>query len=190
MSIGKSSPCLLLPASLRQNQFAGNAAGAARSSIRNRVGGGIILVSRAAAPCGALLFCAALGPSPAQIALLDRDPMTDTAIGSIEGSRTRISGQLPHCREGQAVSGSDRMQGAVRVNLPTAAPDENLSADNLRAHRARVGTSGARERPYPVEILVIVRHRVRRFFDRSFRFVARFGKECQPDALSDGVAVT
>ena len=128
--------------------------------------------------------------SPAQIALLDRDPMADTAIGSIEGSRTCIARQLPYCREGQAIAGSHRMQGAVRVNLSAAAFDDNLAADNFRTHRARVGTSGAGERPYPVEILAtFLRHRLRRFFGCSFRLVARFGKERQPDACSDGVAV-
>ena len=105
--------------------------------------------------------------------------MTDTAVRSIECSRTGISRQLSDRGQGHAVACTDRMQCAVRVDLPASAPDDDLAADNPRGQRARIGTSAAGERPCAVEILAIVlRHRKRRRFGGRLRVILGAGKEC------------
>jgi hypothetical protein len=62
--------------------------------------------------------------------MLDGNPATDTSVGPIEGSGTGISRQLSDCGKGHAVSGSDRMQRAVRIDPTAATADDNLPADN------------------------------------------------------------
>lgn len=63
---------------------------------------------------------------------LDRDPATDTTVGSIERSGTCISRQSSDRAKGHAVPGADRMQRAIWIDLPAAAPDDNLPVDNQR----------------------------------------------------------
>ncbi len=65
--------------------------------------------------------------------MLDRDPAADAAVGSIECSGTR---QSSNRAQGHAVSGTDRMQRAIWIDLPAAAPDDNLPVDNQRNQRA------------------------------------------------------
>jgi hypothetical protein len=73
---------------------------------------------------------AASSPRSWRRPVLDRDPAADTAVGSIECSGTCISRQSSDRAEGHAVSGADRMQRAVWIDLPAAAPDDNLPVDN------------------------------------------------------------
>lgn len=109
--------------------------------------------------------------------VLDCDPTADTAVGSIEGSGTGI--QSSDGGEGHAVSGADRMQGAIGIDLPAAAPDDNLSADNHRGQRARMRTSGAGECPCPVKVLVVLLRRgARRLLRRLPGFIPGLGQKC------------
>jgi hypothetical protein len=62
----------------------------------------------------------------------DGNPATDTAVGPTECAGTGISRQLSDCGKGHAVSGADRMQRAVRIDLTAATADDNLAADNPR----------------------------------------------------------
>jgi hypothetical protein len=64
--------------------------------------------------------------------VLDRDPAPDTAVGSIERSGTCISRQSSDRAKGHAVSGADRMQRAIWIDLPAATPDDYLPVDNQR----------------------------------------------------------
>jgi hypothetical protein len=75
---------------------------------------------------------AASSPQSWRRPVLDRDPAADTAVGPIECSGTRISRQSSDRAKGHAVSGADRMQCAIRIDLPAAAPDDNLPVDNQR----------------------------------------------------------
>ena len=111
---------------------------------------------------------------------LDGNPATDTAVRSIECSRSGISRQLSDRGQGHAVSGTDRMQCAIRVNVPASSPDDNLAADDAGRQRARIGTSGAGERPCAVEIRAIVLwQRRRRRFGGRLHLILGTGKECQ-----------
>ena len=62
--------------------------------------------------------------------MFDRNPAADAAVGSIECSGTCISRQSSDRAQGHAVSGTDRMQRAIWIDLPAAAPDDNLSAND------------------------------------------------------------
>jgi len=64
--------------------------------------------------------------------VLDRDPAADASLGSIECSGTCISRQSSDRAKGHAVSGTDRMQRAIWIDLPAAAPNYNLPVDNQR----------------------------------------------------------
>ena len=118
-------------------------------------------------------------PISAQSGLLTADcPTADTAVGSIECSSPRISGQPSSCGQSHAVAGADRMQRAIRIDLSAATLDDNLSADDHRRQGACMPASGTGERPCPVKVVAFLPGRgARRFFRGSRRFIPRRGKE-------------
>jgi hypothetical protein len=79
------------------------------------------------------------------------------------------------------------MQGAIRIDLSAATPDDNLATDNLGGNRACIPASGAGESPDTVEISVILlRPGRRRFFHGRLRVMIP-GKKCDPAVTGTGV---
>jgi hypothetical protein len=79
------------------------------------------------------------------------------------------------------------MQGAIRIDLSTATPDDNLPADDLGGKRAGIPASGAGECPDTVEIpVVLLRYGWRCFFHGGLRVMVP-GKKCHPAVSRTGI---